>query len=279
MPFGIKTAPAIFQSMMNDIFSDLLGVSVLIYLDDILIFSEKEEDHVDMVLEVLRRLKANRLLAKLKKCLFNVSEVEFLGYVVSKDGIKVAEDKVSTIVDWPKPTKRQELKSFLGTANFNRKFIANYSAIVAPLLALDSKSVVSFRDAWDSKCDAAFAQLKLAMSSTPVLRHINFELPFLVETDASDFALGAVLLQPETLGSLNFRPVAYASRKCCKAERNYSAYDRELLGIIFAFGKWHQFLYGALYQIKVLTDHSNLQYFRQRHLLHNRHINWKLLRK
>ena len=276
MPFGIKTAPAIFQSMMNEIFSDLLGVTVLIYLDDILIFSENEGDHVENVREVLKRLKVNRLLAKLKKCLFHVSEVEFLGYVVSTDGVKVAEDKVSTIVDWPKPMKRQELKSFLGTANFNRKFIVNYSDIVAPLLALDSKSVISFKDAWDAKCDEAFAKLKLAMSSTPVLRHINFELPFFVETDASNYALGAVLLQPESLESSIFHPVAYASRKLSKAERNYSAYDKELLGIIFAFGKWHQFLYGALHQVKVLTDHSNLQYFRQRHLLNNRHINWKL---
>ena len=276
MPFGIKTAPAIFQGMMNDVFSDLLGVSVLIYLDDILIFSEDSKTHTEHVREVFRRLKKNRLLAKLKKCVFNVFEVDFLGYVVSTEGVKVAEDKVSAIKDWPKPQKRRELKSFLGTANFNRKFIAGYSDIVAPLLALDSKSVISFKEMWTSKCDEAFEKLKLAMSSAPVLRHVDFELPFLVETDASDYALGAVLLQPETLDSTIFRPVAYASRKLTKPERNYSAYDKELLGIIFAFGKWHQFLYGAIYPIKVLTDHSNLQYFRQRHLLSNRHVNWKL---
>jgi len=105
---------------------------------------------------------------------------------------------------------------------------------------------------------------------------VNFELPFVVETDASDFALGAVLLQPENLDSIVYHPVAYASRKLSKAERNYSTYDKELLGIIFAFKKWHPFLYGALYPIKVFTDHANLQHFRQRHLLNNRHVNWKL---
>lgn len=190
MPFGIKTAPAIFQSMMNDIFRDLLVVTVLIYLDDILIFSENETEHLKHVREVLQRLKENRLLAKLKKCLFHVSDVEFLGYVVSKNGVEVAKDKVEVIKNWPKPTKRRELKSFLGTANFNRKFIENYTNIVAPLLALDSKSVTSFKDAWDAKCDEAFEKLKLAMTSTPVLKHVDFELPFWVETDASDYALG-----------------------------------------------------------------------------------------
>ena len=276
MPFGLKTAPAIFQSMMEDIFCDLLGRIVLIYLDDILIFSHSEEEHVNHVKDVLSRLQANRLLAKLEKCVFHTKCVDFLGYVISDKGVSIAQDKVEAIMDWPKPLKRRDLKAFLGTANFNRKFVANYSAIVAPLLALDSKEVKDFSKAWNSDCDAAFEALKLAMSSTPVLKHVNFNLPFIVETDASDYALGAVLLQQENLESSIFHPVAYASRKLVPAERNYAVYDKELLGLVFAFRKWHQYLYGARFPIQVRTDHANLQYFQTRQLLNSRHLRWKL---
>ena len=276
MPFGLKTAPAIFQGMMEDIFGDLLGRTVLIYLDDILIFSSSEEEHFDHVKEVLSRLRANRLLAKLEKCVFSARSVDFLGYVISDKGISIAQDKVDTILAWPKPLKRRELKAFLGTANFNRKFVESYSEIVAPLLALDSKEVKDFSNAWSSDCDAAFRALKLAMASTPVLKHVDFNLPFVVETDASDYALGAVLLQPESLESSVFHPVAYASRKLVAAERNYAVYDKELLGLVFAFRKWHQFLYGARFPIQVRTDHANLQYFQTRQLLNSRHLRWKL---
>lgn len=276
MPFGLKTAPAIFQSMMEDIFSDLLRQSVLIYLDDILIFSKTEEEHEYLVREILSRLYKHRLLAKIEKCTFSSNTVDFLGYVISTEGISVAPEKVKAILDWPVPLRRRDLKSFLGTANFNRKFISGYSEIVAPLLALDSKEVKSFREAWTVKCDDAFNKLKQMMVSAPVLKHVNFNLPFIVETDASEFALGAVLLQPESISSLVLHPVAYASRKLATAERNYSVYDKELLGIVFALGKWHQFLFGALFPVKVFTDHSNLQYFKTRQLLNSRHLRWKL---
>ena len=276
MPFGLKTAPAIFQSMMEDVFSDLIGLSVLVYIDDILIFSKDEVEHQATVREVLRRLRANRLLAKPEKCVFGVKKVDFLGYVISDEGTSVSPAKVQDILDWPRPQSRRELKSFLGTANFSRKFIANFSDIVMPLLALDSKDVKSVKEAWDDNCDEAFEKLKKAMVSSPVLKHVDFNLPFVVETDASDFALGAVLLQPERLGSSVLHPVAYMSRKLIAAERNYSVYDKELLGLIFALGKWHHFLFGAIYPVRVLTDHSNLQYFHTRQQLNNRHLRWKL---
>lgn len=114
------------------------------------------------------------------------------------------------------------------------------------------------------------------MYSAPVLRHVNFNLPFILETDASDFAVGAVLLQPSSLDSSELHPVAYASRKLVSAERNYSVYDKELLGLIFAFGKWHAYLFGAVHPIKVYTDHSNLQFFNKLQLLSSRHLRWKL---
>lgn len=275
MPFGLKTAPAIFQSMMEDIFGDLLRHSVVVYLDDILIYSSTKEEHIALVREVLSRLSRNRLLAKPEKCVFHEKSVSFLGYTISDLGVSIAKDKVETILQWPIPRSRKELKSFLGTASFSRKFIENFSAIVAPLQQLDNKTIRSLEGHWSTSCDEAFERLKTAMVNTPVLRHVDFNLPFIVETDASDFALGAVLLQPEHLNSDLYRPVSYASRKLSSAERNYSVYDKELLGIIFAFGKWHSYLYGAQHTIQVYTDHSNLQYFRTRQLLSGRHLRWK----
>lgn len=127
MPFGLKTAPAIFQSMMEDIFSDLIGFSVLVYIDDILIFSKNEKEHKDAVREVLKILRANRLLAKPEKCVFDVTQVDFLGYVISDEGTSMSPSKVQDILNWPKPQSRRDLKSFLGTTNFSRKFIANFS--------------------------------------------------------------------------------------------------------------------------------------------------------
>jgi hypothetical protein len=276
MPFGLKTAPAIFQSMMEDVFSDMLGRSVLVYIDDILIFSKTEEEHCETVREVLRRLRENRLLAKPEKCHFSVTSVEFLGYIISDEGVAVTPEKARDIIDWPRPRNRKELKSFLGTASFSRRFIADYTKMILPLLALDTKEVKSVQNAWSPECEKAFVTIKQAMSTTPVLKHVDYNLPFIVETDASDFALGAVLLQPDVLGSVHLQPVAYASRKLVAAERNYSVYDKELLGLIFAFGKWHQFLFGAAHPVRVLTDHSNLQYFQTRQLLSDRHLRWKL---
>jgi transposase InsO family protein len=277
MPFGLKTAPAIFQSMMEDIFGDMLRSKVLIYLDDILIFSKNEEEHVEHVREVLKRLRKHRLLAKIEKCKFHCRLVDFLGYVISDQGISVAPSKAQSILDWPIPRNRRELKSFLGTANFNRKFIANFSTIAGPLLDLDSKAIKSVSASWTDECTDAFTSLKNAIANAPVLQHVNFNLPFIVETDASNFAVGAALLQPESEFSSTLRPVAYASRKLRAPERNYSVYDKELLGVVYAFSKWHQFLHGARFPVKVFTDHSNLQYFRTRQSINQRHLRWKTL--
>jgi hypothetical protein len=254
MSFGLlKTAPAIFQFMMEDFF--------LIYLDDILIYSVSEDEHKKHDLEVLRRLQNNRLLAKLEKSHFNCKFVEFLGYVISDVSVSVAAKKAEVIRNWPVPTRRRELKSFLGTANYNRKFIHGYSRIAAPLLALDTKEVVTkkFSDCWNEECSRAFERLKEAITSAPALRHVYFNFPFVLETDASDFALGAVLLQPENLDSKVLHSVSFASRKLMKAERNYSTYDKELLGLIFAFGKWHQFLYGSLYPVAIRLNTSDVE--------------------
>ena len=165
MPFGLKTAPAIFQGMMSDIFADLLGQNVLIYLDDILIFSRDEDSHVDHVRDVLSRLQEHRLLAKREKCVFHTKQVVFLGYVISDTGVSVSQEKVQTILDWPVPTRRKELKAFLGCASFNRKFIKNFSKIIEPLLRLDVKTTLPWTELWTAECAEAFDAVKFAMTS------------------------------------------------------------------------------------------------------------------
>jgi hypothetical protein len=234
MSIGLETAPAIYKSMMEDIFSDLLRINVLIYLDDILIFSVNEDEHKKHVLEVLRRLQNNRLLAKLEKWYFNCKSIEFLGYVILDVGVSVAPEKAEVIRNLPVPTKRREENwnhFWAPLITIGNLYIITVKLQPRPLLALDTKEVVkkTFSDCWNEECSRAFERLKEEITSAPALRHVNFNLPFVLETDASDFALGAVLLQPENLDSKVLHSVSFASRKLMKAERNYSTYDKELL--------------------------------------------------
>ena len=274
MPFGLANAPAIFQSMMTEIFRDVLDVFVVIYIDDLLIFSESEEEHVEHVKEVLRRLRSNKLYAKLSKCAFHSGSVEFLGFVISGNGISMAEDKVDSIKNWPVPTSVREIQSFLGFVNFYRKFVSSFAEISAPLVELTKKDV-SWK--WGDDCQRAFLGLKAAVESAPSLWHPRFDLPFVLETDASDFAMGAVLSQPTTLdeqSSLN--PVGFYSKKLSPAERNYDVHDKELLAIICALSQWSHYLLSSDFVIRIYTDHKNLIYFKTRQTLNPRQLRWKM---
>ena len=190
MPFGLSNAPAAFQRFMNDIFIDLLDVHVIIYLDDILIYSDNPADHRKHVREVLRRLRKHGLYARPDKCRFSSDSVEYLGFILSKEGLKMDPSKVQTIQDWPEPRKVKDIQSFLGFANFYRRFISEYSDIVIPLTRLTRKGVP-----WNFSDDArnSFNTLKSAFISAPVLTHWVPDRPIIVETDASDYALGAIL--------------------------------------------------------------------------------------
>ena len=180
MPFGLTNAPAIFQSMMTDIFRDVLDVYVIVYIDDLLIFSASIDEHVEHVCEILRRLRTNRLFAKLSKCIFHSSSVEFLGFVVSGTGISMAKDKIESITSWPVPAKVRDIQSFLGFVNFYRKFIRSFSSLASPLTELTKKDVVWN---WSVDCQAAFEALKKSVVSAPCLTHPQFDLPFVLETD------------------------------------------------------------------------------------------------
>ncbi|KAJ1587741.1 hypothetical protein NDA12_000206 [Ustilago hordei] len=228
MPFGLANAPAHFQSFINDIFRDIIGVYVVVYLDDFLIFSDTEEAHVKHVTEVLTRLRSNRLFAKLSKCEFHTKTVEFLGYIIKPTGIEMDPEKVRTVKEWPMPESIHDIQRFLGFANFYRRFIAHFARIAKPLTAL-VKPIERFKKLeLPEEAQQAFHKLIQAFTSAGVLQHFDYHLPTRLETDASDFAIAGVLKQ-EHEG--RWHPVAFYSRKMSSAEKNYEIHDKELLAV------------------------------------------------
>jgi hypothetical protein len=232
LPFGLTNAPATFMNLMNDIFHPLLDNCVLIYLDDILIFSNSREEHKQHLRQVLQILRKEKLYGKLSKCEFFKEEIEFLGHVVNSKGVKVEESKIKAIMDWPALTNVSEVRSFLGLATFYQRYVKNFSTIASPLTELERKDV-PFE--WKEPQQQAFAALKHALCSTPVLKIADPKLPFVVHSDASGTAIGAVLSQEE---NGHFQPVAFTSRKLNPHEKNYDTRDRELLAIIHAIKYW-----------------------------------------
>ncbi|GJP49851.1 hypothetical protein CLOM_g9009 [Closterium sp. NIES-68] len=252
MPFGLTNAPSTFQLTMNGVFRDLLDKCVIVYLDGILIYSKTQEQHLKDLEQVFQRLQEHRLITKGSKCEFLKSELEFLGHVVGADGIKIDPKKIKTIRDWKPPTNLQELQSFLGFVNYVRRFIPNMAGITGPLTDLLRKGTLF---EWGERQQTAFDELRNFLTSAPVLRIADPSRPFEVLTDASDFAIGAILLQDFGDG---LQPIAYESRKLQAAERNYPVHDKEMLAIVHAFKVWRCYLTGA--DVTVRTDHKSLQY-------------------
>ncbi|CDO68991.1 hypothetical protein BN946_scf184762.g7 [Trametes cinnabarina] len=190
MPFRLLNTLAAFQRFVNEVFAGLLDVCVIVYLNDILIYSNSLEEHRQHVKEVLRRLRKFKLYAQVDKCEFHATFVEYLGYILSPEGLTMAESKVKAILDWPEPQKVQDIQSFLGFANFYRRFIHNYSEIVLPLTRLTRKGVP-----WnfDQRCQDSFNALKKAFTSAPILHHWEPNRQITVKTDASDYAIAGTL--------------------------------------------------------------------------------------
>ena len=269
MPFGLTNAPSVFQRFVNDIFSDMLDVCVIVYLDDILVFSEDPALHEEQVREVFRRLRKNGLFANGKKCSFDMDSVEYLGFIIGPDGLRMDEAKVQVVRDWPEPRKVKDIQSFLGFANFYRRFIRNYSDITVPLTRLTRKTAP-----WnfDDKCRSAFETLKNAFTSAPILSHWKPDVPIIIETDASDYAIAAILSIQESDGEIH--PVAFLSRTLSVSELNYDVHDKELLAIFESFKHWRHYLEGSGIPIDVVTDHKNLEYFSTTKLLTRRQARW-----
>ena len=252
MPFGLTNAPATFQRWMNQVFQDMLDVCVVVYLDDILIYSADQETHDEHVREVLRRLQANGLYAKAEKCEFDTTATEFLGYDIAPTGVSMNPSKVKSVLEWAAPRNIRGLQSFLGFANYYRRFIQNYSKKIQGMTALTKKGV---KYHWPESADAAFKELKKAFTEAPILAHYDEERQVVLETDASSGAMGAVMSQAGDDGKLH--PVAFMSKSLTPAQRNYDVHDRELLAIVYCCQIWRHYLDGK-FPVRILTDHKNL---------------------
>ena len=269
MPFGLCNAPASFQAFVNDTLREYLDTFLVVYLDDILVFFKSEEEHTTHVKMVLKKLEQANLSLKLEKCDFDVSSVQFLGFTIGQSTIAMDEDKIAAIREWSAPKNVHDIQVFLGFSNFYRRFIKDYSKRCVALTALLKKNVPFV---WSEAADVAFNAIKNAISSSPILRHYNPKLPCIIETDASDYALGAVCSQSDPDNVLH--PIAFYSRKLLPAEINYQIYDKELLAIIAAFKHWRHYLEFSQESTVVITDHLNLKYFSSTRNLSRRQVRW-----
>ncbi len=209
MPFGLTNAPTTFCTLMNDIFREWLDDFVVIYIDDILIYSSSLEEHAEHLRKVFQRLRENKLYAKLEKCEFEVTEVDFLGHRITQEGLKMDDHKVKAILDWEPPKSVPALRSFLGLASYYRKFIKHFAKIAALLTNLLKKSAVTYE--WEEACNEAFETLKGILVKASVLKLPDFDREFEIHSDAFDFAIGGVLVQEGRL-------VAFESKKLGETE-------------------------------------------------------------
>ena len=253
MPFGLKNAPAVFQRLMQRV---LMGLNppegrdfVSVYLDDVLVFSDTFESHLEHLALVLQRFAAAGLKLKPSKCHFLCQSVEYLGHLITPSGIQPNPNRVSAVKDFPQPSSIKEVRQFLGLASYYRRFIGGFAKLAHPLHSLMQKDAVFH---WSPDCQTAFESLKHQLTTSPVLSYPNFHKPFRMETDASIQGLGAVLSQLQDSGHIH--PVAYASRALSTTEKRYAITELETLAVVWAVSHFHAYLYGN--DVIIYTDHS-----------------------
>ena len=255
MPFGLTNGLAAFMDLMNRIFQPYLDQFVILFIDDILIYSSNKEDHEEHLRVVLQILREHQLYAKFSKCQFWLDSVAFLGDAISVEGVSVDPQKIEAIVNWKPPTNVTRIWSFLGFVGYYRKFVEGFSKLAAPLTKLTRKEE---KFVWSEACQQSFDELKWKLTSARVFTLPSGQDGYTVYCDASRQGLGCVLMQHENV-------IAYASRQLKKHEQNYLTHDLELAAIVFALQIWRHYLYGV--PCKTFTDHKSLQYlFTQKEL-------------
>ena len=267
MPFGLTNAPAAFMDLMNRVFKSHLDDFIIVFIDDILIYSKNNEDHEKHLRIALQTLREEKLFAKFKKCEFWLTSIAFLGHIISKDGISVDPQKIEAIVNWPRPTNVTEIRSFLGLAGYYRRFVQDFSRLATPMTRLTRKHV-TFK--WDADCENSFQELKKRLISAPILTLPTGTGGYVIFSDASFKGLGCVLMQ-------NGKVIAYASRQLKPYERNYPTHDLELAAVIFALKIWRHYLYGE--SCEIYTDHKSLKYIFTQKELNMRQRRWLELMK
>ncbi len=251
IPFGLANAPGQFQRLMDVILGDLIGRTCMVYIDDIVIFSRSPEEHRQHVEEVLERINAAGMTLKLPKCSFGQSEVKLLGYTINGSGIAPQEEKTEAIRNLPVPTKVRDVRAFLGMAGYYRQCVPAFADIAAPLVRLTRKNA---KFTWDDACQAAFDMLKEKLVSADVMIYPDKDKPYILHTDASDFAVGAILTQD--VNGLD-RHIQYVSKALTESQRKWPAITKEAYAIVFALQKLRPYLQGA--RFTVWTDHKPLK--------------------
>ncbi|KAA0050197.1 pol protein [Cucumis melo var. makuwa] len=249
MSFGLTNAPTVFMDLMNRVFKDFLDTFVIVFIDDILIYSKTEAEHEEHLHQVLETLRANRLYAKFSKCEFWLKKVSFLGHVVSSEGVSADPAKIEAVTNWPRSSTVNEIRSFLGLADYYRRFVEDFSRIASPLTQLTRKGTPFV---WSLVCESSFQELKQKLVTAPVLTVPDGSESFVIYSDASKKGLGCVMMQQGKV-------VAYASRQLKSHEQNYPTHDLELAAVVFALKIWRHYLYGE--KIHIFTDHKSLKYF------------------
>ena len=261
MPFGLCNAPSTFQAVMNSIFRPYLRKFVLVFFDDILIYSPNRTMHLEHVQKAFEILRHYNFFIKLSKCAFGQQEIEYLGHIVTSEGVKVDQGKIKAMLEWPKPTNVSELRGFLGLTGYYRKFVRNYGIIARPLTNLLKRGQFS----WSEEAENSFSALKQAMTTTPTLAMPNFNEPFVIESDASGDGIGAVLTQ---LG----KPIAFMSRALGVTKQSWSTYAKEMLAIVQAVRTWRPYLLGCKFYIQ--TDQRSLKYLMEQRIVTPEQQKW-----
>jgi len=252
-----------FMRLMNHVLRAFIGKFIVVYFDDILIYSKNLNEHLHHLRNVLSVLRSEQLYANFKKCTFCMEKIVFLvGYVVTTQGIEMDEEKVKAIRDWPTPKSVSEVRSFHGLASFYRRFVKDFSTIAAPLTEIVKKSV-GFK--WNNEQDEAFNLLKDKLCSALVLDLPDFTRAFEVECDASGIGIGAVLMQDR-------RPIAYFSEKLNRATLNYPTYDKELYALVRTLETWQHYMWPKEFVIH--SDHESLKHLKGQGKLSRRHAKW-----
>jgi hypothetical protein len=248
MSFGLTNAPAYFMYLMNSVFMPELDKFVVVFIDDILVYSRNEAEHTKHLHTVLQRLRDHQLYAKLSKCEFWLREIKFLGHTISQDGVSIDPEKVQEVMNWKPPTTVRQIRSFLGLAGYYRRFIPDFSRIAKTMTELLKKGV---KYEWSQKCEDAFHTLRQHLTTAPVLVQPDSTKPFEVYCDASGTGLGCVLMQDN-------RVIAYASRALRPHEQNYPTHDLELAAVVHGLKIWRHYLMGA--HCNIYTDHKSQIY-------------------
>ncbi|GJU48235.1 reverse transcriptase [Tanacetum coccineum] len=267
MPFGLTNAPAVFMDLMNRVFHEFLDKFVIVFIDDILVFSKSKEEHEEHLRTVLQILRQEKLYAKFSKCEFWLSKVAFLGHIVSAEGITMDPAKVEAITKWPRPTSVTEVRSFLGLAGYYRRFVEGFSRLALPLTKLMRKGE---KFVWNEEREKSFEELKQRLVSSPILTLPSGSGGFQIYSDASKKGLGCVLMQ-------HGKVIAYASRQLKPYEVNYPTHDLELAAVVFALKIWRHYLYGE--SCDIFTDHKSLKYIFTQRELNMRQRRWLELLK